>query len=168
MLNKSKYAIVKGQRFESDNEGVKWFLREQNTVRSRHYRRGECSCPKEKWFRCSTDCACCKYRMNAPTSLDCVCSESGDYYNEEYIVKNTTLYQSISLEDMVARKDEAASILLIIEREDPTLLEFGNLKLLGKTNSEISEILHIKRSTLDSRRAKLFTLLNSKYPGFAA
>ena len=168
MLNKSKYAIVKGQRFESDNEGVKWFLREQNTVRSRHYRRGECSCPKEKWFRCSTDCACCKYRMNAPTSLDGVCSESGDYYNEEYIVKNTTLYQSISLEDMVARKDEAASILLIIEREDPTLLEFGNLKLLGKTNSEISEILHIKRSTLDSRRAKLFTLLNSKYPGFAA
>lgn len=162
-LNKGKYLIIGNEEVEVSYELNKWYRNTQDALRKRQHRRGECTCPKELWFKCTTDCATCPFRTTANISLDGIYSGEGDSYGDEYLFQETKT-DYISFEDTFANREECKEILKRVYELMPELIEVGNLRLSGYTNSKVAEMLDTKRSTLDSRIAKIYNIIRKEFP----
>lgn len=161
-LNKKEYFMVNGEKVEVSAEVGKWYRNTQDATRIRQRRRGLCNCPSSKWQSCSSDCTMCPYEIRKNISLDGLCSSDGDEYGYEFVFQYTK-NNYISFEDAFAESEMAKEILKRIQEQMPELIEFGKLRLEGYTHSKISETLHIKRSTLDSRREKMLNCIRKEF-----
>ena len=161
-LKKKEYLVINGEKVEVSTEVGKWYRNTQDAMRIRQNRRGLCNCPSSKWQSCSGDCTMCPYEIRKNISLDSLCSSDGDEYGYEFVF-HYTQNNYISFEDAFAESEMAKEILKRIQEQMPELIEFGKLRLEGYTHSKISEMLHIKRSTLDSRREKILTYIKKEF-----
>ena len=162
-LNKGKYLIIGNEEVEVSCELNKWYINTQDALRKRQHRHGECTCPKALWFKCTTDYTTCPFRTTTNISLDGIYSNEGEAYGDEYLFQETKT-DYISFEDTFANRKECKEILKRVYELMPELIEVGNLRLSGYTNSKVAEILGTKRSTLDSRIAKIYKIIKKEFP----
>ena len=162
-LNKGKYLIIGGEEVAISDELDKWYRNTKDALRKRQHRHGECTCPKALWFKCTTDCTTCPFRTTTNISLDGIYSNEGEAYGDEYLFQETKT-DYISFEDTFANREECKEILKRVYELMPELIEVGNLRLSGYTNSKVAEILGTKRSTLDSRIAKIYNIIKKEFP----
>lgn len=162
-LNERKYLTIGNEKVEVSNELDKWYRNTQDALRKRQHRHGECVCPRAKWYKCTTDCATCPFRTTTNISLDGICSDEGEAYGDEYLFQETKADYT-SFEDTFANREESKEILKRVYELMPELIEVGNLRLSGYTNSKVAEMLGTKKSTLDSRIAKIYNIIKKEFP----
>lgn len=162
-LNERKTVVIKGKEVEVSYELDKWYRNTKDALRKRQHERGECTCPRKKWNKCTTDCVTCPFRTTTNISLDGIYSNEGDSYGDEYLFQETKT-DYISFEDTFANREECKEILKRVYELMPELIEVGNLRLLGYTNSKVAEMLGTKRTTLDSRIAKIYNIIKKEFP----
>ena len=162
-LNAGKYIVIKGRKVEVSYELDKWYRNTKDALRKRQHEHGECTCPRKKWNKCTTDCVTCPFRTTTNISLDGIYSNEGDSYGDEYLFQETKT-DYISFEDTFANREECKEILKRVYDLMPELIEVGNLRLLGYTNSKVAEMLGTKRTTLDSRIAKIYNIIKKEFP----
>ena len=95
--------------------------------------------------------------------MDGIFSGEGDSYGDEYLFQQTK-NEYTSFEDTFANQEECKEILKRVYELMPELIEVGNLRLSGYTNSKVAEMLGTKRSTLDSRIAKIRNIIKEEFP----
>lgn len=138
-LNKEKYLTIGNKKVEVSYELDKWYRNTKDALRKRQHRRGECTCPYALWHKCTTDCTTCPFRTTTNISLDGIYSNEGEAYGDEYLFQETKA-DYISFEDTFANREECKEILKRVYELMPELIEVGNLRLLGYTNSKVAEM----------------------------
>lgn len=165
-LNERNYVVIDGVEVEVDSEVGKAYRNMQDAKRITQHRRGECCCPKGLWYLCSTDCATCKYRKCNNISLDTHTTDDNEGNFEGFIFRQAMANYK-SFEDIIVQRDLARTIIAWLKENAPELIEFGILKMKGYANAEAAKKLNIKRSTLDSRRAKFLAFIKREFPDFS-
>lgn len=161
--DEKKYVVIEGKKVEVSGEVEKVYRNMQDAMRIKQHRHGECCCPRAKWYKCTTDCATCEYRIDNNFSLDGIYSNDGDEYGDEFLFQQTK-NEYVSFETSYTDNEERKLIIKRVYEIMPELIEFGRLKLEGYTYSKISEMLGIKRSTLDSRIKKVYSIIIKEFP----
>lgn len=161
--NERKYLTIGDEKVYISDELDKWYRNTKDALRKRQQRRGECTCTKKQWYKCTTDCTTCPFRTTTNISLDGIYSNEGEAYGDEYLFQETKT-DYISFEDTFANREECKEILKRVYELMPELIEVGNLRLSGYTNSKVAEMLGTKRSTLDSRIAKIRNIIKEEFP----
>ena len=162
-LNKGKYLIIGGEEVAISDELDKWYRNTKDALRKRQHRRGECTCPYALWHKCTTDCTTCPFRTTTNISLDGIYSNEGEAYGDEYLFQETKA-DYISFEDTFANREEGKEILKRVYELRPELIEVGKLRMEGYTNAKVADVLGTKRSTLDSRIAKIYNIIKKEFP----
>ena len=142
------------QRIPVSNEVYKEFYRPiWNTFRKAH-RHGCCSCPGSKWWLCSGDCSVCKHRTAGDSlSLDHEREVLGDIREDETADIEGFVIDRIEFEQLLKRLDELM----------PEARHIGELRLDGLSDSDISDILGVPRTTFLSRLKKAKAQLHDEY-----
>lgn len=163
MLKKEKYLTIEKKKIFVSDELNKWYRNTQDALRRKQQRHGECNCPRKKWGSCSTDCATCEFRIATNVSLDGIYSNEGEAYGDKYLFQQTKSDYT-SFEDTFADSEESKEILKRVCELMPELIEIGKLRMQGYTNAKVADMLGTKRSTLDSRIAKIRNIIRMEFP----
>lgn len=165
MKNSSEkiYVMVGREKVEVSIEVKKAYENMQDGTRIRQHRRGECSCPFSKGYTCTTDCTTCKFRIFKDIYFDGICSDEDEEFGDEFLFLQTR-NDYIAFDEKYANREECKEILKRVYELMPELIEVGNLRLSGYTNSKVAEMLGTKRSTLDSRIAKVYNIIKKEFP----
>ena len=103
-----------------------------------------CFCPKSEQWKCNTICMSCRYRkFETPFSKPIKGTKN--------LTIEDRLFDEIDLELRCAKKVDAERILLRLKELMPQALEIGMLRLEGKTEMQIAEILSLPRATIYTR-----------------
>ena len=134
-----------------------------DTFRKRQQTRGECACPRGKFWLCDGDCLNCEFHCASMNSLDyTIESNDGDTYSPIDQLCDPTP----SIESIVTDKVELDRLLARLNELMPEAIEIGRLRQQGLSDSAIADVLGIKRTTFLSRLKKVKALLADEYPDF--
>ncbi len=159
-MNKD-YLIIDGEKVETSAEFAKEYRKMQDAYRMKMRRNKECHCPKSKRLCCSTDCLTCDFHKPNIEYLDAMVDDDGNSYAGEYLYNHAEINHRTP-EDEVVDADEENRIMAQIQELAPDLTEYYNLKLNDYADSKIAEILEIKRTTLISRRNKVYNMYKER------
>jgi DNA-directed RNA polymerase specialized sigma24 family protein len=124
-----------------------------NTFRKAH-RHQCCSCPGNRWWLCSGDCAECKYRTAGDSlSLEYEQEMLGDIREDESASLDSLVVDRIIFSELLKRLDELM----------PDARRVGELRMAGYSDSAIADIIGVPRTTLLSRIKKAEALLHEEY-----
>ena len=124
-----------------------------NTFRKAH-RHGCCSCPGSKWWLCCGDCAICKYRTAGDNlSLEYEQEVMGDTHEDESANLDCIVTDRIVFEQLLKRLDELM----------PEARQIGELRLDGRSDSDIADIIGVPRTTFLYRIKKAEAKLHDEY-----
>lgn len=134
--------------------------RSRTALRKRMQYRGECYCPRSKWWLCDADCVGCEFRNQKGISLDEPMPNGigtlGDYLPDEGQL----------LEDVLADKAELDALFARLAEVMPEAIVIGQLRQKGLSDAAIADILGIKRTTFLSRLKKVKEQLSREFPGW--
>lgn len=148
---------------EVPEETYREHIRHYDTFRKRQQSRGECACPKSKFWLCDGDCLTCEFRHVSMDSLDyTIESKDGDAYSPIGQLSDP----SPSIESIVTDKVELDRLFARLNELMPEAIEIGKLRQQGLSDSAIADALGIKRTTFLSRLKKAKDLLADEYPDF--
>lgn len=148
---------------EISEEVYREHVRHYDTIRKRQQSRGECACPKSKFWLCDGDCLTCEFHHTSMDSLDyTVESKDGDTYSPIDQICDP----SPSIESIVTDKIELDRLFARLHEIMPEAIEIGRLRQQGLSDSAIADALGIKRTTFLSRLKKAKDLLSDEYPDF--
>lgn len=148
---------------EVPEETYREYIRHYDTFRKRQQSRGECACPKSKFWLCDGDCLTCEFRHVSMDSLDyTIESKDGDAYSPIGQLSDP----SPSIESIVTDKVELDRLFARLNELMPEAIEIGKLRQQGLSDSAIADALGIKRTTFLSRLKKAKDLLADEYPDF--
>ncbi len=148
---------------EVPEETYKEHIRYFDTFRKRQQSRGECACPKSKFWLCDGDCLVCKFRCSSMDSLDyTIETEDGDAFSP----LDRLCDPSPSIESIVIDKVELDRLFARLNELMPEAIEIGKLRQQGLSDSAIAGALGIKRTTFLSRLKKVKALLEAEFPDF--
>jgi DNA-directed RNA polymerase specialized sigma24 family protein len=164
LMEKEEYSS-KRLYFKDNNDGKgEWvdvpddlyteYMRYRDRTRKRMQGRGECDLPKEKFWYCDGDCVGCKHRTYGRfTSLDepLRTDESG----EDYSLLDVIGDPHADFEDKVVDKLYYRQIIDRLIDLYPEAITIGELRVKGKTDNEIAEIIGVNRTTFRSRIEKV-------------
>ncbi len=138
-------------------------VRHYDTFRKRQQSRGECACPKSRFWLCDGDCLTCEFHCASMDSLDyTIESNDGDTYSPIDQLSDP----SPSIESVVCDKVELDWLFARLNELMPEAIEIGKLRQQGLSDSAIADALGIKRTTFLSRLKKVKALLADEYPDF--
>lgn len=138
-------------------------VRHYDSFRKKQKGRGECACPKSKFWLCDGDCLACKFHHASMLSLDyTVENEDGDTCSP----LDRLCDSSPSIESVVCDKAELDQLFARLNVLMPEAIEIGKLRQQGLSDSAITDALGIKRTTFLSRLKKVKSLLADEYPDF--
>lgn len=124
-----------------------------NTFR-KAYRHGTCSCPGTRWWLCTGDCAVCKYRTAGDNlSLEYEQEVMGDTHEDESANLDCIVTDRIVFEQLLKRLDELM----------PEARQIGELRLDGRSDSDIADIIGVPRTTFLYRIKKAKAKLHDEY-----
>jgi DNA-directed RNA polymerase specialized sigma24 family protein len=151
----SKRIYVKSTKTWLDvtDEQYKDHMRECDRIRNKMQSHKACSCPRNKFWMCDGCCDDCDYKvsgailsMDAPMGED----EGGDEFSLHDIVGDPESdFESKQLKDLFYMQ-----IIHRLGELYPEAITIGQLRLEGKTDTEISEIIGVPRTTFRSRIEK--------------
>ena len=164
--NDNQYRIyIKSTRewVEVPEETYREHIRHYDTFRKRQQSRGECACPRSKFWLCDGDCLNCEFHHATMNSLDyTVESKDGDTYSPIDQIYDP----SPSIESVVCDKVELDRLFARLNELMPEAIEIGRLRQQGLSDSAIADALGIRRTTFLSRLKKVKALLVDEYPDF--
>lgn len=138
-------------------------VRYYDAFRKRKKSRGECACPKSRFWLCDGDCLVCEFRCSSMDSLDFMTeTEDGDAFSP----LDRLCDPSPSIESVVCDKIELDRLFARLNELMPEAIEIGKLRQQGLSDSAISGALGIKRTTFLSRLKKVKALLEVEFPDF--
>lgn len=144
----------KGEWVDVPDDLYTEYMRYRDRTRKRMQGRGECDLPKEKFWYCDGDCVGCKHRTYGRfTSLDepLRTDESG----EDYSLLDVIGDPHADFEDKVVDKLYYRQIIDRLIDLYPEAITIGELRVKGKTDNEIAEIIGVNRTTFRSRIEKV-------------
>ena len=165
-LNDNQYRIyLKSTRewVEIPEEVYREHVRYYDTFRKRQQSRGECACPKSKFWLCDGECWACEFHHASMLSVDyTIENEDGDTCSP----LERLCDPSPSIESVVTDKAELDQLFARLNELMPEAIEIGKLRQQGFSDSAIADALGIKRTTFLSRLKKAKALLADEYPDF--
>ena len=165
-LNDNQYRIyVKSTRewVEVPEELYREHVRHYDTFRKKQKGRGECACPKSRFWLCDGDCLACEFHHTSMQSLDyTVENEDGDACSP----LDRLCDPSPSIESVVCDSVELDRLFARLNELMPEAVEIGKLRQQGLSDSAIADALGIKRTTFLSRLKKAKLLLEAAFPDF--
>lgn len=165
-LNENQYRIYLKSTREwvvVPEEVYREHVRHYDSYRKKQKGRGECACPKSKFWLCDGDCLTCEFHHASMDSLDyTVENEDGDTCSP----LERLCDPSPSIESIVTDKVELDRLFARLNELMPEAIEIGKLRQQGLPDSAIADALGIKRTTFLSRLKKVKALLADEYPDF--
>ena len=138
-------------------------IRHYDSFRKKQKSRGECVCPKSRFWLCDGDCLTCEFHCSSMDSLDySIENEDGDVCSP----LDRLCDPSPSIESIVCDKVELDRLFARLHEIMPEAIEIGRLRQQGLSDSAIADALGIKRTTFLSRLKKAKDLLSDEYPDF--
>ena len=138
-------------------------IRHYDSFRKKQKSRGECVCPKSRFWLCDGDCLTCEFHCSSMDSLDySIENEDGDVCSP----LDRRCDPSPTIESIVCDKVELDRLFARLNELMPEAIEIGRLRQQGLSDSAIADALGIKRTTFLSRLKKVKALLVDEYPDF--
>lgn len=138
-------------------------VRHYDTFRKKQKGRGECACPKSRFWLCDGDCLTCEFHHASMQSLDySIESEDGDTCSP----LERLCDPSPSIDSVVCDKVELDRLFTRLNDLMPEAIEIGRLRQQGLSDSAIADALGIKRTTFLSRLKKAKAQLEVEFPDF--
>lgn len=144
--------------YEVSEDQYKEYDRKRTAYRKRMQSRGECFCPRNKWWLCDCCCLDCEFHNNKGVSLDEPLPD-GEGTLADYIPDNAPL-----IEDVLADKAELEQLIKRLQELMPEAIKIGELRLEGLSDETIADIIGIKRTTFRSRLNKVKEKLSEEFP----
>ena len=158
--NQSKRIYDKITRtwYEVPEDQYREYDRNRTALRKRMQYRGECFCPRSKWWLCDGNCLDCEFRNNTTVSLDDPLP-GGDGTLADYVPDGAPL-----IEEVLSEKAELDQLFERLQELMPEAKRIGELREEGLSDEAIADIVGIKRTTFLSRLKKAKGKLSQKFP----
>lgn len=137
------------------------YYREIWSTRKRAQAHGQCMCPKSKIWICDGDCLACEFRAAG----DCL-SLDYTYLNKDgdnFTMLDSPNNESVSIEEIATAKIDIEQLLSQLDEIMPEARRIGELRLAGLTDTEISKLIGISRTTFLSRIKRAAKILEADY-----
>lgn len=161
-VNQSKkfriYLKSSRQWVEVSEDQYREYDRNRTALRKRMQYRGECFCPRSKWWLCDGNCLDCEFRNNTTVSLDDPLP-GGDGTLADYVPDGAPL-----IEEVLSEKAELDQLFERLQELMPEAKRIGELREEGLSDEAIAKIIGIKRTTFRSRLDKAKETLSKEFP----
>ncbi len=142
--------------FEVTKEAYVKYMREIGSYRKKQQRAGRCDCPKKKFWLCDGCCQGCEFELPSQSIFD--------YLPDS----NTRIIDTIAShdrdhQDIMAEQELLAKLLDRLGEVMSEAIDIGKLRVQGKKDEEIAEILSVKRTTFRSRIDKAKNTLSDEF-----
>lgn len=153
--NNSKRIYIKSSKtwMPVTDEQYKDHMRECDRVRKKMLSHHACSCPRSNFWECDGCCDDCRHQvkgsilsMDAPMRTD----ESEEEFSLYDIIGNPRA----EFEDATVNQMFYHAVIKRLVEIYPQAIDIGNLRIQGKTDDEIADIIGVKRTTFRSRIAR--------------
>jgi DNA-directed RNA polymerase specialized sigma24 family protein len=162
MGNKSKtyriYDKTTKQWYEIPEDQYREYDRWRTALRKRMQYRGECFCPRSKWWLCDGNCLDCEFHNSTTVSLDDPLPD-GEGTLADYVPDDAPL-----IEEVLAEKAELDQLFARLQELMPEAKRIGELREEGLSDEAIADIIGIKRTTFLSRLKKAKEKLAKEFP----
>ena len=158
--NQSKRIYDKTTRtwYEVPEDQYREYDRWRTALRKRMQYRGECFCPRSKWWLCDGNCLDCEFHNNTTISLDDPLPDGegtlGDYVPDDAPLIEEVLADEMMLSQLLHRLNELM----------PEARRIGELREEGLSDEAIAKKIGIKRTTFLSRLKKAKQKLCEEFP----
>ena len=158
--NQSKriYDKTTKQWYEIPEDQYREYDRWRTALRKRMQYRGECFCPRSKWWLCDGNCLDCEFHNNTTVSLDDPLPD-GDGTLADYVPDSAPL-----IEEVLSEKAELDQLFERLQELMPEAKRIGELREEGLSDEAIADIVGIKRTTFLSRLKKAKGKLSQEFP----
>ena len=158
--NQSKRIYDKTTRtwYEVPEDQYREYDRWRTALRKRMQYRGECFCPRSKWWLCDGNCLDCELHNNTTVSLDDPLP-GGDGTLADYVPDGAPL-----IEEVLSEKAELDQLFERLQELMPEAKRIGELREEGLSDEAIAKIIGIKRTTFRSRLDKAKETLSKEFP----
>ena len=158
--NQSKRIYDKITRtwYEVPEDQYREYDRNRTALRKRMQYRGECFCPRSKWWLCDGNCLDCEFHNNTTVSLDDPLPD-GEGTLADYVPDNAPL-----IEEVLSEKAELDQLFSRLQELMPEAKQIGELREKGLSDEAIAKIIGIKRTTFRSRLDKAQETLSKEFP----
>lgn len=142
---------------ELDEETYLEIRRERQRTYYKQHKNGQCFCRKKELWLCDGMCDTCKFNGNGDVIFSSLVSEEESLESLRCCSDNGL--QACCLEEGMCHK----AMLKRVSELMPSALEYGRLKLLGKTEEEIAMEMGVARMTLYRRIQKVKRIIQSEF-----
>jgi DNA-directed RNA polymerase specialized sigma24 family protein len=158
--NQSKriYDKTTKQWYEIPEDQYREYDRSRTALRKRMQYRGECFCPRSKWWLCDGNCLDCEFHNNTTVSLDDPLPD-GEGTLADYVPDDSPL-----IEEVLSEKAELDQLFARLQELMPEAKRIGELREEGLSDEAIADIIGIKRTTFLSRLKKAKEKLAKEFP----
>lgn len=159
-VNQSKriYDKTTKQWYEIPEDQYREYDRWRTALRKRMPYRGECFCPRSKWWLCDGNCLDCEFRNNTTVSLDDPLPD-GEGTLADYVADDSPL-----IEEVLSEKAELDQLFARLQELMPEAKRIGELREEDLSDEAIADIIGIKRTTFLSRLKKAKEKLAKEFP----
>jgi DNA-directed RNA polymerase specialized sigma24 family protein len=160
MTKESKRIYNKTTRtwYEVPEDQYREYDRWRTALRKRMQYRGECFCPRSKWWLCDGNCLDCEFHNSTTVSLDDPLPD-GEGTLADYVPDDAPL-----IEEVLAEKAELDQLFARLQELMPEAKRIGELREEGLSDEAIADIIGIKRTTFLSRLKKAKEKLAKEFP----
>lgn len=162
MENKSKtyriYDKTTRTWYEVPEDQYCEYDRNRTALRKRMQYRGECFCPRSKWWLCDGNCLDCEFHNNTTISLDDPLPD-GEGTLGDYVPDDAPL-----IDEVLAEKAELGQLFKHLQELMPEAKHIGELRDEGLSDEAIADIIGIKRTTFLSSLKKAKEKLCEEFP----
>lgn len=162
MGNKSKtyriYDKTTKQWYEIPEDQYREYDRWRTALRKRMQYRGECFCPRSKWWLCDGNCLDCELHNNTTVSLDDPLP-CGDGTLADYVPDSAPF-----IEEVLSEKAQLDQLFERLQELMPETKRIGELREEGLSDEAIADIVGIKRTTFLSHLKKAEGKLSQEFP----
>lgn len=143
-------------KFEVTKEAYIKYMREIGTYRKAQQRAGKCDCPKKLFWLCDGCCQGCEFEKEIKSIFD--------YLPDSNVrIVDTIASHDKDHQDIVTDQELLVKLIDRLGEVMPEALDIGKLRVQGKKDEEIAEILSVKRTTFRSRIDKAKDTLSDEF-----
>lgn len=164
--NESQYYIYirsTKERIPCNKEEFDNYYHDIDLFRQKKQYHGLCVCPQRKRLDCDMDCATCPFRRTGTLSLD---DTIKDKDGEETAWVDTIPDDAPLFSDILADQEHLRQLFNRLNEIMPDALRVGQMRLEGKTDTEISAQLDVRQNTLFYRLKKAKEIIKKEFPEF--
>ena len=147
-----------GKWVQYDEETYLKLSRDRARIRMSMGRQDRCFCPRNEVWRCDGYCeGCPQYKTEEEVSLNTSIGHSGELTLEDVLTDN------VDQENACVEKMYYEDVLRSLDEIMPQAREIGVLRLQGKSDRQIAEILGISRTSMYRMLDKAKAVLQEEF-----